>query len=60
MKHKVETTHVNGEQFRTLESAAEVLDFIRIALDIPGSNVKVTFHDGSSYEVYERRVGLGD
>ena len=52
MKHKVAVTHTNDEQTRTLESAEEVLDFIKIALDIPGYNVKVTFHDGSSYEVY--------
>lgn len=52
MNYKVEITHVNGEKIFAVESAEEVLDFIKIALDIPGSNVKVTFHDVSSYEVY--------
>jgi len=56
VKHKVVVGHVKGNQTPTFKTTEEVLDLLRISLDIEMSNIVVTFNDGSFYKIYGKEV----
>ena len=52
MNHKVVIGHVKGMESYKVKTTEEVLDLLRISIDIEMSDIVVTFNDGSFYKIY--------